>query len=74
MARNPSKESCLVKTLELTGHYRLIAVGMFGAARIAFGEGAFDHLSIYISTTFNGGRGGNIWRVPVGIEGARLNR
>ena len=23
---------------------------------------------------FNGGRGGNIWRVPVGVEGAQLNR
>ena len=52
----------------------LIAGGMYGSASIAFGEGEFDHQSIYVTTTFNGGRGGNIWRVPVGIEGAKLNR
>lgn len=57
-----------------TGRVDLIAGGMYGSASIAFGEGEFDHQSIYVTTTFNGGRGGNIWRVPVGIEGAKLNR
>lgn len=52
----------------------LIAENVFGAASIAFGEGEFDHRSIYVSTTFNGGRGGKIWRVPVGVEGIPLNR
>jgi sugar lactone lactonase YvrE len=52
----------------------LIARHVYGAASIAFGEGDFDHESIYVSTTFNGGRGGKIWRVPVGVKGAALNR
>jgi sugar lactone lactonase YvrE len=52
----------------------LIARDVFGAASIAFGEGEFDHESIYVSTTFNGGRGGKVWRVPVGVKGAVLNR
>ena len=52
----------------------LIARNIYGAASIAFGEGKFDHKSIYVSTTFNGGRGGKIWRVPVGVKGAALNR
>lgn len=52
----------------------LIARDVFGAASIAFGEGEFDRESIYISTTFTGGRGGKIWRVPVGVTGAVLNR
>jgi len=52
----------------------LIARDVFGAASIAFGEGKFDHESIYVSTTFNGGRGGKVWRVPVGVKGAALNR
>lgn len=58
------------RTQQLT----LIAEGMFGAASIAFGEGAFDPLSLYVTTTFSQGRGGNIWRIPVGTRGARLNR
>lgn len=57
-----------------TGRVDLVAGGMYGSASIAFGEGEFDHQSIYVTTTFNGGRGGNIWRVPVGVEGAILNR
>lgn len=52
----------------------LIAEGMFGAASIAFGEGKFDHQSIFVSTTNSGNRGGKIYRVPVGIEGMPLNR
>lgn len=52
----------------------LICEGVFGAASIAFGEGAFDHHSIYITTTNAAGRGGKIWKVEVGIGGATLNK
>lgn len=52
----------------------LIARDVFGAASIAFGEGGFDHHSIYVSTTYNGGRGGKIWRIPVGVEGQPVTR
>jgi hypothetical protein len=47
---------------------------VYGAASITFGEGEFDHQSIYVSTTFNGGRGGKIWRIPVGVAGQVLHR
>lgn len=56
------------------GEMVLIAEGVFGAASIAFGQGDFDHESIYVSTTFNGGRGGKIWRVAVGVKGQKLHR
>jgi hypothetical protein len=54
----------------------LLASGMFGiaSASLAFGEGEFDHHSIYTSATNAGGRGGRIWRIPVGVTGARLYR
>jgi sugar lactone lactonase YvrE len=52
----------------------LLASGMFGIASLAFGEGDFDHQSIYASATNAGGRGGKIWRIPVGTTGARLYR
>lgn len=52
----------------------LIARGVYGAASIAFGQGECDHRSIYVSTTVNKGRGGKIWRIPVGIEGQPLER
>jgi sugar lactone lactonase YvrE len=52
----------------------LIAEGMFGCASLAFGEGDFDRESIYATTTVAQGRGGKIWRVPVGVTGARLYR
>ena len=52
----------------------LIARDVFGAASIAFGEGDFDNHSIYVTTTNNGGRGGKIWRVQVGIEGQPVTR
>jgi sugar lactone lactonase YvrE len=52
----------------------LICEGIFGAASIAFGEGKFDPQSIYVTTTTAAGRGGKIWRVEVGIEGAPLNK
>ncbi len=52
----------------------LIAEGMFGCASLAFGEGDFDRQSIYATATFSQGRGGKVWRVPVGTTGARLYR
>ena len=57
-----------------TDETQLIAEGMFGCASLAFGEGNFDHHSIYATTTTAQGRGGKIWRVPVGVGGARLYR
>jgi sugar lactone lactonase YvrE len=52
----------------------LIARNIYGAASIAFGEGEFDPRSIYVSTTMNQGRGGRIWRIPVGVEGQPVTR
>jgi sugar lactone lactonase YvrE len=52
----------------------LLASGMFGIASLAFGEGEFDRHSIYASATNAAGRGGKIWRIPVGVAGARLYR
>ncbi len=56
------------------GKLTLIAERVFGAASIAFGAGRFDHESIYVTTTFNQGRGGKIWRIPVGTTGQALHR
>jgi len=56
------------------GELILIARDVYGAASIAFGQGEFDHQSIYVSTTFNGGRGGKVWRIPVGVSGQVLHR
>jgi hypothetical protein len=58
----------------MTEEMLLLADGMFGLASLAFGAGEFDHQSIYASTTFAEGRGGKIWRIPVGTTGARLYR
>lgn len=57
-----------------SGEMTLVARDVYGAASLAFGEGEFDRESIYVTTTFNGGRGGKVWRVPVGVEGAPLHR
>jgi len=57
-----------------TDEMLLIAEGMIGCASLAFGEGEFDRESIYATTTYSEGRGGKIWRVPVGATGARLYR
>ena len=50
----------------------VVAEGVDRAASLVFGEGQFDHKSLFVSTTFNGG--GKVWRVPVGIEGAPVER
>jgi sugar lactone lactonase YvrE len=48
----------------------LIAENMPGAASIAFGEGDFDHHSLYVTST----RTGRVWEVQVGVAGAPLHR
>lgn len=58
----------------VTEEMLLLASGMFGLASLAFGAGEFDHQSIYASATNAGGRGGKIWRIPVGTTGGRLYR
>ncbi len=52
----------------------LIARDVYGAASIVFGEGEFDPESIYVSTTRSRGRGGRIWRIPVGVRGQPVTR
>lgn len=57
------------------GEMAIIAEDMPNVASLVFGEGRFDHLSLYATST--GGReerGGTIWRVRVGVRGARPNR
>lgn len=55
-----------------TGAMIVIAENMPNVASLVFGEGAFDPLSIYAtSTAGREGRGGQIWRVRVGVRGAR---
>ncbi|MCI0412753.1 SMP-30/gluconolactonase/LRE family protein [bacterium] len=50
----------------------LIAEGMPGVASLVFGEGNFDQEKIYATSTRRGG--GKIWKIPVGVKGAKLNR
>ncbi len=52
----------------------LIAEGMYGIASMAFGEGDFDNQTLFATSTFSQGRGGKIWRIPVGVRGASLHR
>lgn len=37
-------------------------------------DDATSDIYLYATTTFSQGRGGQIWRVPVNVTGARLNR
>lgn len=55
-----------------SGEATLIAAGMAHIASLAFGEGEFDHHSIYAACTYRGS--GRIWRIPVGVGGAPLHR
>lgn len=52
----------------------LITENVFGAGSLAFGQGQFDHKALYLTTTYAGGRGGKVYIIPVGIEGAPVNR
>ena len=49
----------------------LIADGMPGIASLAFGEGDYDHQSLYATTTFAKGLGGKIYQIKVGVKGQR---
>lgn len=53
-----------------TGEGELLAEGFPGLASIAFGQGAFDHESLYAMQI----RGGRILRFDVGARGAPLHR
>ncbi len=55
-----------------SGEVVLIAVGMPNIASLVFGEGKFDHEAIYATSTRAGG--GKIWKVRVGVKGARMHR
>jgi sugar lactone lactonase YvrE len=54
------------------GTTMVIAEGMPNIASLVFGEGEFDHFSLYATTTFRGG--GDIWRIPVGVRGLAVLR
>jgi sugar lactone lactonase YvrE len=55
-----------------TGAMIVIAEGMPGVASLVFGEGRFDRRSLYATTTARGG--GTIWKIRVGVRGAKLLR
>ena len=48
----------------------LIAEGMPGVASLVFGEGDFDREALYATST----RSGSIWKVSVGVRGAKVHR
>ncbi len=49
----------------------LISEGLPNVASLVFGEGEFDHHTIYATTTFSGG--GSVWKIPVGVKGRSVN-
>lgn len=55
-----------------SGESILITENVANVASLVFGEGNFDHESIYATSTFRGG--GKIWKVDVGVRGAPLNQ
>jgi len=55
-----------------SGDMTLLAENMPNVASLVFGEGEFDHESIYATCTFRGG--GKVWRIPVGVKGRRVNQ
>ncbi len=52
-----------------TENIALIAGDMPGAASLVFGRGAFDHQSLYVTTTFSDGKGGKVYRVKTDTSG-----
>jgi len=54
-----------------TGEVLLIAEGMPAVASLVFGEGKFDHEAIYATSTMRGG--GKIWKIKVGVKGAKYH-
>ena len=55
-----------------TGGMILIAEGMPSVASLVFGEGKFDRQAIYATSTQRGG--GKIWKIRVGVGGAKYNK
>lgn len=55
-----------------SGQVILIAEGMPSVASLVFGEGKFDREAIYATSTMRGG--GKIWKIKVGVKGAKYNR
>ena len=55
-----------------SGQVTLIAEGMAAVASLVFGEGKFDREAIYATSTQRGG--GKIWKIKVGVKGAKYNR
>jgi sugar lactone lactonase YvrE len=53
-----------------SGDLLLIANKMPGVASLVFGEGKFDRESIYATST----QEGKIWKIPVGVKGAKVFR
>jgi len=51
----------------------LIAGNIPGAASLVFGRGEFDRNSLYVTTTFSGGRGGKVYRVKTDTTGKQMN-
>ena len=47
----------------------LIAGNIPGAASLVFGRGKFDRNSLYVTTTFSGGRGGKVYRIKTDTTG-----
>ena len=50
----------------------LIMQGVVGIASMAFGAGAWDATSIYATSTFNPDHAKRVWRIPVGVKGAKI--
>ncbi len=55
-----------------SGEMVMIAEGMPAVASLVFGEGKFDRKAIYATTTQRGG--GKIWKINVGVGGAKYHR
>jgi sugar lactone lactonase YvrE len=55
-----------------SGEMITIAQGMPNVASLVFGEGKFEHESIYATSTSTGG--GKIWKVRVGVRGAPYHK
>lgn len=64
-----AREGQLWRIDPATGAGELLADGLPGLASLAFGQGAFDHHSLYATQI----RGGRLLRFPVGVTGQRLH-
>ncbi len=53
----------------VTENTTLISENIPGAASLVFGRGKFDRNSLYVTTTFSGGRGGKVYRIETETTG-----